>query len=227
VEGLDADSYLYYYLKISHTDAGISDLQSGGLEPGVVSAYHCSQLLLYTYASRTAIYLVAVFKGFLDEGCKGDLTTSHGGGLETLIITASTVSRPSFGIPMKCPCDATKYMAEDKLWDAEENIWMVNIQVSCFLKRVSLRLDPFLVTGPVHTCLGETVFKKDPVRSDFYKTYKKVLERGLPSSSSKETTLLHQHTLLLVYLHCVRLSALSVSLTQPSTTSSTSRRRYS
>jgi hypothetical protein len=178
-------------------------------------------------ASRTAVYLVAVFKGLLDKVCKSDLTTSHGGGLETLIVTASTVSRASFGILMECPWDATKCMTEEKLWDAEEDVRMVNIPVSCFLERVSLRTGPFLVTGSVHTCLDEIIFKKDPVRSDFHKTYRKVSERGLPSSSSKETTLLHQHTLPLVYLHCARLSALSVSLTQPSTTSPTSRRRYS
>ncbi|KAH6859112.1 hypothetical protein BKA58DRAFT_473205 [Alternaria rosae] len=136
VGGLGASPYLYDHLQAKHAKAGMSVLQSGGMRP------------------RTAICRGAVFKGFLDGVCKGDLTTPSGDILETPIMISSTVSRASFGSVFRSTFDATEHLQEDKVWSSEELEWKADNQMRWYLKR------------------GENVSKKDPVQSKFYKLHR-------------------------------------------------------
>jgi hypothetical protein len=96
------------------------------------------QYLSNSHASRTAICRGAVFKGFLDGVCKGDLTTPSGGILDTPIMISSTVSRASFGNVFRVTFDATEHSEEDKVWSSNEHERKADNQMSWYLTRVGL-----------------------------------------------------------------------------------------
>jgi len=124
------------------------------------------------HASRTAICRGAVFKGFLDGVCNGELTTPSGGILETPIMISSTVSRASFGNVFRSTFDATEHLQEDKVWSSNELEWKADNQMKWYLKRVCFTATFFLTENLTDIMQGENVSKKDPVQSTFYKLHR-------------------------------------------------------
>jgi len=122
-----------------------------------------------THTSRTAICRGAVFKGFLDGVCEGDLTTPSGGILETPIMISSTVSRASFGNVFRSTFDATEHLEEDKEWSSDEHEWKATNQMRWYLKRVCLTVPVPPIMNVTDLMQGENVSKKDPVQGNFYK----------------------------------------------------------
>ncbi|KAF2500102.1 actin-like ATPase domain-containing protein [Lophium mytilinum] len=106
---------------------------------------------------RTAICRGAVTKGFLGGICAGSASGPDYAAFETCspIQVISTVSRFSLGVTTKSLFDESKHLQEDKEWDSEEEVWRARNQVRWYLKK------------------GENSSKKDPIRYNFYRVYRK------------------------------------------------------
>ncbi|OHE90576.1 hypothetical protein CORC01_14123 [Colletotrichum orchidophilum] len=119
VGGLGASPYLYEHLSKKHAPAGISILQSRGMQP------------------RTAICRGAVHKGFLDGSRIQEhaLIKHDGYRVKAPIRVTSTVSRSSYGVPYSATFDRNRHIQDDKEYDMDLGVWRARNQIDWFLRR--------------------------------------------------------------------------------------------
>ncbi|KOC12074.1 hypothetical protein AFLA70_48g004071 [Aspergillus flavus AF70] len=150
VGGLGSSPYLYEHLSERYERDGIDIIQSTGIRPYASSIF---PFLSEKYADlidmsirRTAICRGAIVKGFLD-GPSAAMTGTP------VLSVVSTIARQSLGVAYSPLFDESRHLEKDRDWDGDEGVWRASNQMMWYLRK------------------GDDVFKAEPVRHEFYRTY--------------------------------------------------------